>query len=204
LFFATDPAAAFAAAEEKLTRALSAVPDHPRAHSVLGFVNVYAKRATQGIAECEYALALDRNLAQAHATVGWCKIFIGCAGETEAHVSEALRLSPRDTLAYTWMNYVGVSKTHVGEYEQAVAWHRRSIEANRNFPPAHLWLAAALGQLGRLDEARSAVKTSLALNSTFSISRARILWTAMSDDPAYLAGLQPVFEGMRKAGMPEQ
>ena len=48
-------------------------------------------------------------------------------------------------------------------------------------------LAAALAQLGRLDEAHSAVKAGLALNPAFSISRARALWTAMSDDPTYLA-----------------
>jgi tetratricopeptide (TPR) repeat protein len=203
LFFAPDPTTAFAAAEEKLTKALSAVPDHPRAHSVLGFINVYAKRAAQGIAECEYALALDRNLAQAHATIGWCKIFIGRAGETEGHVRDALRLSPRDNLINIWMNYVGVANSVLGRYEQAVAWHRRSIEANRNFPPAHLWLAAALGQLGRLDEARGATQAALALNPTFTIARARSLWTAMGDHPTYLAGLQPVFEGLREAGMPE-
>ena len=36
--------------------------------------------------------------------------------------------------------------------------HRRAIEANRNFPSAHFHLGAALAQLSRLDEARSAVK----------------------------------------------
>ena len=61
-------------------------------------------------------------------------------------------------------------------------------------------LAAALAQLGRLDEARSAVKAGLALNPAFAISRARAVWTAMSDDPTYLAQLEPIFEGMRKAG----
>jgi TolB-like protein len=164
LSFSPDPTTAFAAAEEKLTRALSAVPNHQRAHSVLGFINVYAKRAARSIAECEYALGLDRNLPQALATIGWCKIFIGRGEETEGHVGAALRLSPRDNLINIWMNYVGVANSVIGCYEQAVAWHQRSIEANRNFPPAYLWLAAALGQLGRLDEARSATQAALALN----------------------------------------
>jgi len=65
-------------------------------------------------------------------------------------------------------------------------------------------LGAALAQLGRQDEARSAVKAGLALNPTFSIFRARANWTAMSDDPTYLAGLEPVLEGLRKAGVPER
>jgi hypothetical protein len=59
-------------------------------------------------------------------------------------------------------------------------------------------------QLGRVDEARSAVKAGLALNPTYTISRASALWTAMSDDPTYLAELEPIFEGMHKAGLPEQ
>ena len=112
--------------------------------------------------------------------------------------------SPRDTMAYTWMMHAGVAKLHVGSWEQAAAWLRRAIEANRNFPPAHFWLAAALMQSGRLDEARSAVKAGLALDPTFAISRARAGWTAMSDDPTYLAQLEPIFEGLRKAGLPEE
>ena len=65
-------------------------------------------------------------------------------------------------------------------------------------------LGAALAQLGRLDEARSAVKAGLALNPAFSISRARAGRTARSDDPTYLAQLEPILEGMRKAGVPEE
>ena len=61
--FLTDPIAAFAAAEAKLTKALSSVPDHARAHLYLGLVEILTKRAAEGIAECEHALELDRNLA---------------------------------------------------------------------------------------------------------------------------------------------
>ncbi len=204
LFFAPDPMAAFAAAEAKSTKALSSVPDHALGHMYLGLVEMWTKRAVEGIAECEHALALDRNLAHAHSSIGFGKIFIGRAEETEAHIVEALRLSPRDTMAYIWMTNGGLAKLHLGSYEQAVAWFRRAIEANRNVPPAYFWLAAALTQLGRLDEARSALKAGLALNPAFSISRARAAWTAMSDDPTYLAQLEPIFDGLRKAGVPEQ
>ena len=203
LLFVTDPAAAFAAAEAKLTKALSSVPDHARGHMYLGLVDIMTKRAAEGIAECEHALALDRNLASAHSIIGSGKVCIGRAEETEAHIGEALRLSPRDTSAHIWMGVAGLAKLHIGSYEQAVAWCRRAIEANRNYPQAYFWLAAALAQLGRLDEARSAVKAGLALNPAFSISRDLAARTARSDDRTYLAQLEPVFEGMRKAGLPE-
>jgi TolB-like protein len=200
----TDPTATFAAAEAKLTKALSSVPDHARGHVTLGFVEILTKRAAQGIAECEHALALDRNLAQAHAFIGFGKIFIGRAEETEAHVVEALRLSPHDTPAHRWITYVGMAKNVLGSYEQAVAWFRRTIEANRNHPPSYFQLAAALAQLGRIDEAHSAVKAGIAINPAYSISRARAASTARSDDPTYLAQNERVFEGLRRAGMPEE
>ncbi len=202
--FVTDPAPAFAAAEAKLAKALSSVPDHARGHLWLGFVEIFTKRAAEGIAECEHALALDRNLAAAHSFIGVAKIFAGRVEETEAHVVEALRFSPRDTHAYTWMTNVGIAKNHVGSWEQAVGWLRRAIEANRNFPTAYFSLALALVQLGRLDEAHSAVKAGLALNPTFAISRARAAWTARSDDPTYLGHAEGILEGMRKAGVPEK
>ncbi len=202
--FVTDPLAAFAAAETKLTKALSSVPDHAHGHMWLGLVEIFTKRTARGIAECEYALALDRNLANAHSAIGFGKILIGRAEEAEAYIAEALRLSPRDTLTYVWMTHASMAKLHLGSFEQTVAWCRRAIEANRNYARAYFELAAALAQLGRIDEAQSAVKAGLALNPTYTISRARALWTAMSDDPTYLAELERMLEGLRKAGVPEQ
>jgi TolB-like protein/class 3 adenylate cyclase len=199
-----DTIATFAAAEAKLIKALLWVRDHARAHLTLGVVEICTKRARQGIAECEHALALDRNLAAAHAAIGFGKIHIGRAAETEAHIIEALRLSPRDAMAYDWMNLAGLAKLHLGSYEQAVVWRRRAVEANRNNPIAYFHLAAALAQLGRPDEAHSTVVAGLALNPAFTVSRARANWIAWSDDPTYVAGLESVFEGMRKAGVPEQ
>jgi TolB-like protein len=200
--FVTDPAAALAAAEAKLIRALSSVPGHPHGHMWLGLVDLWTKRATEGIAKCQRALELDRNLAEAHANIGFGKIFIGRAEETEAHIAEGLRLSPRDLEAYKWIGRAGLAKLHLGRWEQAIAWYRRSIEANRTFPYIYFVLAAALAQLGRLDEARSATKAGLALNPTFAVSRFRAVWTAVSDDPTYLSQLGPILEGMHKAGAP--
>ena len=202
--FVTDPTTAFSAAGAKLIKALSAVPDHARGHMLLGLVYMFTRRAAQGIAECEHALALDRNLVQAHSIIGLGKVFIGRAEETETHVAEALRLSPRDTMAYVWMTNAGLAKLHLGGREQAVAWFRRAIEANRNNPHPQFLLAAALAQLGQLVEAHSAVGVGLTLNPTYAISRVRDAWATRSDDPTYLAQLEPIFDGMRKAGVPEQ
>ena len=201
--FAADTVAAFVAAERKADQALSLVPNHELGHLVLGMSYLVTKRAERCIAECEHALTLDRNLAAAHNWIGGAKVFIGRAEETEAHITEALRLSPRDTLAYTWLGNVALANNQLGRWDQAAICSKRAIEVNKNYIQPHYLLAAALAQLGRLDEARSEVKTALALNPAFTIARARAAWTAMSDNPNYLEGLEGMLEGLRLAGLLE-
>src|SRR5712675_1565165 len=90
-----DRAARLATARAALTKALSLAPGHALAHLFLGRLLIFSNHGHQAIAECERALALDRNLATAHAIIGMAKIYTGRSEETEAHVREALRLSPR-------------------------------------------------------------------------------------------------------------
>ena len=60
--------------------------------------------------------------------------------------------------------FVGAAKIYLGSHEEAIVWLRRSIEANRNNPLSHVFLAAALAVLGRPDEARAAARAALSLN----------------------------------------
>ncbi|HZZ21126.1 MAG TPA: hypothetical protein VFE60_00390 [Roseiarcus sp.] len=39
--------------------------------------------------------------------------------------------------------FVGTAKIYLGSHEEAIVWLRRSIEANRNNPLSHVFLAAA-------------------------------------------------------------
>ena len=104
--------------------------------------------------------------------IGLAKFFLGRGAETEAHIDEALRLSPRDTLVYIWMLCLSVSPSlAAGADAEAVVWLRRSLEANRNYSVAHFDLAAALALLGELDEARATAQAGLALDPSFTIRR---------------------------------
>jgi tetratricopeptide (TPR) repeat protein len=120
-----DGAARFAASETASTKAVTLAPDNALAHMLLGCAQMCTNRTAQGIAECERALQLNRNLANAHATIGAAKILIGRAAETEAHVLEALRLSPRDSGVYRWLHWVGAAKLMLA----ADAEHRPSAVA---------------------------------------------------------------------------
>jgi tetratricopeptide (TPR) repeat protein len=196
-----DPGPLLAAAEAKVTKVLSQVPDHAFAHFCLGRIQINTNRFAQGIAECERALALDRNLAGAHAMIGIAKYRLGHPDESEAHIKEALRLSPRDTIAHVWLAVAGFAKVMLSREQEAVAWLRRAIEANRNYALAYFWLAAALAHLGRLDDARAEVQTGLALDPQFTLRRYRA--GPGSDNPTFLAQRERTCDGMRKAGVPE-
>ena len=196
-----DYSARFTSAEATLTKALSLEPNHAVAHMLMGIVQVVTKRTAQAIAQCEHALALDRNLASAHVLIGIAKFLLGRGAETESHINEAFRLSPRDTLADRWMAWVGLAKAQLGADAEAVVWLRRGLDANRNYSAAHFLLAAVLVRLGELDEARAAAQAGLALDPSFTIRRFRV--GASSDNPTYLAKRERVYEGMRMAGVPE-
>jgi TolB-like protein len=102
LFLGDDAHERVATAETALIKALALAPQHALAHMFLGTVRLVSHHAAQGIAECEHALALNQNLADAHAFIGYGKICVGRATETEAHIHEALRLSPRDGGVHRW------------------------------------------------------------------------------------------------------
>ncbi|HME84592.1 MAG TPA: adenylate/guanylate cyclase domain-containing protein [Roseiarcus sp.] len=196
-----DPRPFMAAAETKFLMALSAAPNNARAHFGLGFVLCLTGRAQRGIEELERALAIDPNMATARSTLGLAQIWVGRAEETEAHVLKALRLSPRDPYVSLWFQQAGLAKTFLGDFEQALPWNKKSIEANRNNPWAYFYLAACLAHLGRLDEARHEVKAGLAVNPKFTIARCRAGF--VSDNAVFLAQRERMIEGMRKAGVPE-
>jgi TolB-like protein/Tfp pilus assembly protein PilF len=200
-FIRDDRIASLAAAEATILKALSLAPDHAFAHVVFGAVLMSTNRAAQAIAEYERALSLDRNLAEAHAQIGWAKFFMGCGAEVEAHLDEAFRLSPRDTRAYDWMMLLGFTKLQLHADTEAACWFHRSIEANRNYPIAHFGLGAALALLGSLDQARGAANAGLAINPNFTVRLYRE--GASSDNPMYLAKRERIYEGMRMAGVPE-
>jgi tetratricopeptide (TPR) repeat protein len=73
ILYAEDRAILLAAAEAAFAKALSLAPQNPLAHFGLASVQVFTNRVAQGIAECERALALDRNLAGIHALIGVAK-----------------------------------------------------------------------------------------------------------------------------------
>ena len=85
-----------------------------------------------------------------------------------------------------------------GRLEEAVACYRESLKRETGYLAAYVNLTSALGELGRLDEARDAAGEVLREEPGFSIS-------------AYAKGLayrnpgdsQRIVDGLRRAGLPD-
>jgi adenylate cyclase len=81
------------------------------------------------------------------------------------------------------------------EYGAAVEALQRNIRANPNHPLAYRWLAASLGQLGRIREAKESLERTIAIAPvSFKMHvRERAPWLR-PEDHAHM------IEGLRKAG----
>ena len=193
--------------KRKLTKALSSVPDHALGHMFLGLCRDLSPSAPRRASpSVNMRWRLTEILSNAHAHIGLGKILIGRAEETEAHVVRG----PAPQSARYGGLYLDELCGHREDLPRQLGASGRVVSAGDRGQPK---LSASYilrwpprsAQLGRLDEARSAVKAGLALNPTFTVSRARAAWTAMSDNPdAISPRSSSVLDGMRKAEPPEE
>ena len=117
----------FAAVEATLTKVLSQSPNNALAHYLMCRVLVQSKRGAQGIAECERALALNPNLATAHAQIGLAKVFDGHPEETESH---ELELNPNYA---TGRFNLAATLVELGRIDEARAEAQTGLALNPEF-----------------------------------------------------------------------
>jgi adenylate cyclase len=82
-----------------------------------------------------------------------------------------------------------------GEYEASIEAAKRTIRSYPDYPTPFRWLAAALGQLGRAEQAKEALEKAIAVApASFDMYvRNRVPWMR-PEDHAHMV------EGLRKAG----
>jgi adenylate cyclase len=165
------------------------------AHACLG-ATLWRRGDHEGArTEAERALAINPNLARGHAVLGTALIYSGRPKEGIAALETCIRLDPRDTGLAARLNQVAVALYFLGEYEAVIGAVKRAIRSYPDYPPFYRWLAAALGQLGRTDEAKEALGDAIALApaSLDLYVRQRVPWMRPDDHAQML-------EGLRKAG----
>jgi TolB-like protein/class 3 adenylate cyclase len=188
-------------AEAAISRALELMPNSARTHFCRASVLMALRTPELAFREIELALSLDRDLPFVHMRAGWIKIFLGRAEEAEGHVTEAMRLSPRDPLLGFWYGILGLADLHLGRLDKAVDRLRKAIELAPNHEIPYFYLAAALALQGRGKEAAEACTIGRRLAPNFRIGKCRA--EVQSDNPVFLAQRERLYEGLGKAGLPE-
>ncbi|PJG51726.1 guanylate cyclase [Bradyrhizobium forestalis] len=188
-------------AGEAVDRALALDPKSAVAHYMKAGLHYQFGRLEQAVGEYEAAIALDRNFASSYGMLGATKVILGQPEEAFGHVQKAIQISPRDPSLSMWQMFVGVANLHLGRDDEAVAWLRRSVDLNSRSSFGHLFLASALALAGQEAAARVEMAEFRRLNPDFTLSRFKAV--EPSDRPAFLAQRQRVYEGLRRAGMPE-
>jgi TolB-like protein len=196
-----DRAGQIAAANAAVAKALALAPCSAAAHLSRGLVLYAMRQPDCALREFQHAIRLDRNLAMAHAYAGLMKFLLGRSRETRAHVAEAMRLSPRDPLMSQWLFFTGIADLYLGRVVRALNDLRKSVELNPSASLPYFVFAAALALAGLLAEAAEACAAARRLAPNFTISRFRA--QAVSDNPVYLAQREVLYEGLRRAGVPE-
>ena len=143
----------------------------------------------------ERALAIDRSCVLAYRAKGWRRIFTGRPVEGRETILYGIRLDPRMESNPSVRSIIAMSYYFERDYETAVAEAARLIADRPGHPWAYRWLAAALGQLGRVDEARAALDKAIgaAPDSFRLFVEQRMPWMGQ-------AIFDHMLEGLRKAG----
>jgi tetratricopeptide (TPR) repeat protein len=194
--------------ETLLLEALERDRNDPRAHFGLGWLRRLQNRFIDSQIELEKAVALDRNFAGAMLQLGYT---LNALGEPEAalpHFEKSLRLSPRDQNVFFF--YLGVGQCHLllSHMDEAIDSLRKGHAANPRFWQLSLWLAAAFGLRGDVDEAKAALAEALKLHpefNSFAQLRRDTAYRVLFSNPQFSALAQKTFlVGLRRAGLPEE
>jgi TolB-like protein len=114
--------------------------------------------------DAEKAVAVDPNLAEAHAALGWVRFFIEWKfAEGLAELRRAQQLSPWNPTASDLLARVVV---YFGQFEEAEKLARQSIELDPLAYQARISLARVLFTEGKLDETEAAARKAAELQPT--------------------------------------
>jgi TolB-like protein/class 3 adenylate cyclase/Tfp pilus assembly protein PilF len=174
-------------------RAVDLAPNDPWAHTVLGFVLEYEREYDASAVEVATALRLDPNHADTYAMQTDLLVMEGRPLEAIASAAQALRLNPYPPAWYYWGK--GEAEYAARQYENAVATLRHDATYGT---PSRSILAAALAQLGRLEEARTEGRLFMADYPDFRIE------SFLDTQPfRHRADREHFADGYRKVGVPE-
>jgi adenylate cyclase len=147
--------------------------------------------------------AFDRSLALSNSSalaLGLSALTRAWHGESAIAIEQAelaLRLSPFDVLTNQRHMAIAIAHFVAGRFEKSAVAANRSVQANPRFSPPYWMRAAALANLGRVDEAKIVAQRLLEVQPQFTIAS---ITSAPFANPEILAALG---DALRHVGLPE-
>jgi adenylate cyclase len=178
-----------------ITKGKALDESHPWGHHQLGWLYLLMKRQhDKGIVECERAITLAPNSANAHFWMSLVLMFAGRQDESVQYAEQTLRLDPFPTHLY--FRQMGSAYSWVGRYEEAIAFYKKAIQGAPNDILTHRGLTYTYSWAGRLEEARAQAEEVLKINPRFCIRGGPGVYKNPAD-------MELVRNGLRKAGLPD-
>ena len=135
-----------------------------------------------------------------HNRLGTILTLVGRPKEAVSCMETAFRLNRRNPRIHLFRALLARAYFDVHQYEEAADHARQAIQRGRVYLDEHLTLASAFGHLGRAEEAR-AVLDDMEEFRGLRISDIVICpWWQLYQDPG---PNEHLFDGLRKAGLPE-
>jgi adenylate cyclase len=182
-------------AEAAARKAVALDSNDADAQIVLSMSFVCAGDMSMALEGTKRALALNRNSAAAHEMLGGTLTYTGRTSEGRDEAQIALRINPRDPASTMAAVIIVASYYLEHNYAAAVEWARRFLAGNPANSMPRRYLAAALGQLGRNQEAAAELQAFLA-------DAPHVFEATVRQRPPYVMpeDHKHLLDGMRKAG----
>jgi TolB-like protein/class 3 adenylate cyclase len=191
-------------AEDLVNRALAAAPRLPDAHAVKATVLRAQRRCAEAIPEYETVLGLDHNAVGALAAIGRCKIYTGPIEAAIPLLEKAIRLSPRDPGIGYWYFRIGEAHLLQSNFDDAILWFEKAKRAFSAWSGVRGLLASAYALKGDNERAAAELAEARKLSDSWqSIAGVRARMRYETPEIRALAEAT-FFEGLRKAGVPEE
>ncbi len=197
--WADDPEAILSTGMDSAKKALALDPRESVAYFALGRIHMIRGEHDTSIAALEKAIELNPNAFFAYHGLG---MVLALAGRMEEGLDISIKgecISPRDPMLWASIVVRALGCILLERYDEAVAYSDRTYQ----FPaPSGYWphatKAAALAQLGNIDEAKSSLLLALEEKPDLSIT-----YLKKTLPTKYEGGLESYLEGLRKAGLSE-
>jgi tetratricopeptide (TPR) repeat protein len=128
-----------------------------------------AGNLVSGLARAERALTINPNHVEAHRCRTSNLVWLGRLEEAREVAELCLRLSPHDARGWISLHHLQLAGYLMGDYPFAAEIGARLLDARPAASLTYRWLAAAFGQMGRIDEAQAVLQRAVAVVAPLSI-----------------------------------